>query len=318
MCLWLLLHQCVLSLFTQASHGTFALADDSTCNDDLFSHLTTYLKSPPSTALPNFVFPPPCHLRRQTGDYRNGQKGAIVEFFGWPHKAVAQECAFLAKAGYLGAKLFPPQEQVMSTQPFQNVLNPWYFMYQPVSYRLAGRMGTRDELRATIHTCRALGVRVYADAVVNHMTGGGNDANPHHRNGNGGSCTTWPQKNTSAGAAGSSFYTQDFAYEPGTHTGLPPSQEFPAAMYGPTDFHCERALNSWTDPLDLNGRMTERGTNTLAYGRTPVTTTLSHNTTHVLTAGWLTGLVDLNTEKDNVQERIADYLTDLVGIGFSG
>lgn len=58
-------------------------------------------------------------------------------------------------------------------------------------------------------------------------------------------------------------------------------------MYGPTDFHCERALNSWTDPLDLN-------------------------------AGWLSGLTDLNTEKDNVQERIADYLTDLIGIGFSG
>ena len=30
-------------------------------------------------------------------------------------------------------------------------------------------------------------------------------------------------------------------------------------------------------------------------------------------AGWLTGLVDLNTEKENVQERIADYLTDLIG-----
>lgn len=54
----------------------------------------------------------------------------------------------------------------MSTQPFQNNLNPWYFMYQPVSYRLAGRMGTRDDLRSTIHTCRKLGVRVYADAVV--------------------------------------------------------------------------------------------------------------------------------------------------------
>jgi alpha-amylase len=37
-----------------------------------------------------------------------------------------------------------------------------------------------------------------------------------------------------------------------------------------------------------------------------------------LNAGWLTGLVDLNTERDNVQERIADYLTDLIGIGFSG
>ena len=67
----------------------------------------------------------------------------------------------------------------------------------------------------------------------------------------------------------------------------PPSQEFPAAHLGPTDFHCERSLNSWTDPLALN-------------------------------AGWLDGLVDLNTEKDSVQHRIADYFTDLISIGFSG
>lgn len=33
---------------------------------------------------------------------------------------------------------------------------------------------------------------------------------------------------------------------------------------------------------------------------------------------WLVGLVDLNTEKDYVQQRIADYFTDLLGIGFSG
>jgi alpha-amylase len=32
----------------------------------------------------------------------------------------------------------------------------------------------------------------------------------------------------------------------------------------------------------------------------------------------LSGLVDLNTGKESVRERIADYLTDLIGIGFSG
>lgn len=46
--------------------------------------------------------------------------------------------------------------------------------YQPVSYRLHSRMGTRTELRAMIQTCRSAGVRVYADAVVNHMVGQGN------------------------------------------------------------------------------------------------------------------------------------------------
>jgi hypothetical protein len=34
---------------------------------------------------------------------------------------------------------------------------------------------------------------------------------------------------------------QDFAYTYGNLTNEPPSQEFPAAGYGPLDFHCERS-----------------------------------------------------------------------------
>lgn len=230
-------------------------------------------------------------VEEATGDYRGGQKGAIVEFFMWPHEDVAKECEMLASMGYMGAKLFPAQEQIMSQEPFSGDLNPWYFAYQPVSYRLQGRMGSRDQLRDAISTCRAVGVRMYADAVINHMTGGGNDANPNHRN-PGANCAEWGMKNsslvTSGAASGPSpMYTQSYAYTEGEYSGKPPSQEFPAAHYGPTDFHCERPLNSWNDPLQLN-------------------------------AGWLSGLVDLNTEKENVQDRIADYLTDLLSIGFSG
>ncbi len=38
-------------------------------------------------------------INQPTGDYRNGQKGSIVEFFGWPHADVEQECAILSKLG---------------------------------------------------------------------------------------------------------------------------------------------------------------------------------------------------------------------------
>ena len=175
----------------------------------------------------------------------------------------------------MGVKIYPHQEQVMATEPFQNLLNPWYFMYQPVSYRLNGRMGSRDDLRTLISTCRKLGVRVYADAVVNHMSGGGNDMGLH-RNQAGGTCVKWGNKSSSLGASGPSpYYTQDFAYATKKSNNLPQSNEFPAAGYGPLDFHCERPLNSWDDPLDLN-------------------------------AGWLTGLVDLNTELDKQRTSISD------------
>jgi alpha-amylase len=223
------------------------------------------------------------------GDIRNGQKGAIAEMFGWKHADIGKECEMLGKAGYLGTKFFPVHEQLASTQPYQNEINPWYFMYQPVSYRLQGRGGTRDQLRSAIAACRTYGVRSYADAVVNHMTGSGND-HIDHRNGQAG-CTTWGNKTTSADFNGNgkpSFAaTQGFTFEYNENTQQAPTQEFPGVPYGPLDFHCERALSSWTDPLILN-------------------------------AGWLVGLTDLNTERENVQQRIADYMTDLISIGFAG
>jgi alpha-amylase len=43
-----------------------------------------------------------------------GQKGAIVELFGWPYADIKEECEFLGKAGYMAVKVFPPQESVTS------------------------------------------------------------------------------------------------------------------------------------------------------------------------------------------------------------
>ena len=71
-----------------------------------------------------------------------GQKGAIIEMFGWKDTDIEKECEFIGKQGYLGVKVFPHHEQVLMSSPFKNQMNPWYFMYQPVSYSLNGRMGT--------------------------------------------------------------------------------------------------------------------------------------------------------------------------------
>lgn len=215
----------------------------------------------------------------QVSAHHNGQKGAIVELFGWPYKDIAQECStFLGKAGYMGVKIFPAQEHIETYHYLQNgELNPWYLTYQPVSYRLHSRLGTREELREMIDTCRSNGVRVYADAVVNHMTGSGNDVLTH-RNPAGGSCVHWGAKNASGG---SPYFTHSWTFEPSPFTGERPALEFPAVPYGPADFHCERALSDWGSGFSLN-------------------------------YGWLVGLTDLNTEREYVQQRIADYMTDLI------
>ena len=65
-----------------------------------------------------------------------------------------------------------------------------------LSRPFTGRMGTRDDLRNLIKACRSVGVRVYADAVINHMSGGGNDMALHRRQ-DGSSCTTWGNKSSS-------------------------------------------------------------------------------------------------------------------------
>ena len=63
-------------------------------------------------------------------------------------------------------------------------------------------------------------------------------------------------------------------YMKSNNTGLEPGMEYPSVPYIATDFHCERALNSWTDPFILNN-------------------------------GWLVGLADLDTESEYVRDRIA-------------
>lgn len=63
--------------------------------------------------------------------FSNGQKGAIVELFGWPYADVAQECVFLAKAGYMGVKIWPPTESVWGSHHYEQnkQFRPWYLMY---------------------------------------------------------------------------------------------------------------------------------------------------------------------------------------------
>jgi alpha-amylase len=65
------------------------------------------------------------NLANRPGDFREGKKGAIVELFGWPYKDVEKECELLSKAGYLGIKLYPVHEHIMSTKPESGSVNPW-------------------------------------------------------------------------------------------------------------------------------------------------------------------------------------------------
>ncbi|ELP93157.1 alpha-amylase, putative [Entamoeba invadens IP1] len=213
-------------------------------------------------------------------NYQKGQKGGIVEMFGWPFEDIGKECEFMGKAGWLGVKVYPPQDGVLSfDQPQDNLLNPWYWVYQPVAYKLTSRMGTRAQYREMVKKCRAANVLVYNDMVLNHMSGGGNDVLNHCNGGN-----FWGPKESFTSAP---YYTLGFTYGTDKYTGKINTAEYPGSAYGPLHFHCERSLNSWSDGFIMN-------------------------------AGYLSGLTDLATENDYVRDRIATWIVENLGAGASG
>ena len=63
--------------------------------------------------------------------------------------------------GYV--QVSPPQESIQGTQ--------WWTSYQPVSYKLDSKEGTEAEFKNMVRQCKAAGVGVIADTVINHTTG---------------------------------------------------------------------------------------------------------------------------------------------------
>ncbi len=90
----------------------------------------------------------------------------MVHLFEWKWSDIAKECEnFLGPKGFAAVQVSPPQEHVQGTQ--------WWTRYQPVSYKVESRGGTRAEFANMVTRCKAVGVDIYVDAVINHMTGVG-------------------------------------------------------------------------------------------------------------------------------------------------
>ena len=89
----------------------------------------------------------------------------FVHLFEWNWKDVATECeTFLSQNGYAAVQVSPPNEHITNSE--------WWARYQPVSYVLESRGGTRAEFIDMVERCDAVGVDIYVDAVINHMAAG--------------------------------------------------------------------------------------------------------------------------------------------------
>jgi len=97
-------------------------------------------------------------------------RDVIANLFEWNWNSVAGECTnVLGPDGYGGVQVAPPEESI--SLPANNPSHPWWEVYQPVSYQIASRMGNRAQFGAMVTACHNAGIKVYADAVLNHMTG---------------------------------------------------------------------------------------------------------------------------------------------------
>ncbi|MGV9625054.1 carbohydrate-binding module family 20 domain-containing protein [Streptomyces sp. NPDC003487] len=94
-----------------------------------------------------------------------GNKDVTATLFQWNWNSVAKACTDqLGPAGYGYVEVSPATENIQGSQ--------WWTAYQPVSYKLQNRLGSESDFTNMVNTCHTAGVKVVADAVINHMTAG--------------------------------------------------------------------------------------------------------------------------------------------------
>src|SRR4051812_15909018 len=101
---------------------------------------------------------------RATGHAAAGD--VAVHLFDWRWNDIATECeTVLGPAGVQAVQVSPPNEHSITPS------HDWSERYQPVSYSVEkSRSGTGDEFRSMVSRCKAVGVGIIVDAVINHMT----------------------------------------------------------------------------------------------------------------------------------------------------
>ncbi|KAL7644676.1 UNVERIFIED_CONTAM: hypothetical protein RMT77_004217 [Armadillidium vulgare] len=142
-------------------------------------------------------------------------KQVIVHLFEWKWEDIALECErFLSQNEFCGVQVSPPNENAIITSDYPR---PWWERYQPVSYTLETRSGTREEFIDMVQRCNAVGVRIFVDAVVNDMAAVDREG---------------------LGTAGNSFSgpNQDFPAVPYTEEDFTPRDMCPSGSGGVDDY----------------------------------------------------------------------------------
>lgn len=98
-------------------------------------------------------------------------RSAMVHLFEWKWSDIARECEeFLGPNGFGGVQISPPTENTKVTLDWLSTKRPWWERYQPVSYKLDTRSGSEASFADMTRRCNAVGVRIYPDILLNHMS----------------------------------------------------------------------------------------------------------------------------------------------------
>ncbi|HUN23002.1 MAG TPA: alpha-amylase family glycosyl hydrolase [Anaerolineales bacterium] len=201
-----------------------------------------------------------------------------THLFEWKWTDIAKECEmWLGPKGYKAVQVSPPNNH-RKVQNGSSNNHPWWQRYQPASYELVSRSGTEAEFVDMVNRCAAVGVDIYVDAVINHMSGVTESNNATY---NTYTSFTFPH----TGGSGVSNYSAN-----------------PAGYgrYNTTDFHwytsntsvrCQSAISNYSDLFQVTN--CELGTSGAS-------------------------LDDLDTSSSYVQTEIRSYLNRLVSLGVKG
>nr|APU94147.1 alpha-amylase [Sinonovacula constricta] len=152
-----------------------------------------------------------CGVQAEYTDPHCDGKQTIVHLFEWKWADIALECErFLSKKGFCGVQVSPANEHIYKDSA------PWWQRYQPISYKLQSRSGTEAEFVDMVNRCRAVGVRIYVDVVVNHMAGLGQSG---------------------VGSAGSNFNSDNY--------------DFPGVPFTREHFHPHCEIKNYGDPNEV-------------------------------------------------------------------
>lgn len=137
-------------------------------------------------------------------------RSGIVHLFEWKWDDIAKECEnFLAPNGYAGVQVSPVTENAVIGH------RPWWERYQPISYLMTTRSGNEQQFADMVRRCNDVGVRIYVDMVINHMSAPG----------------------SSIGTGGS--YADANA------------RSYPAVPYGDNDFNYRCSINNYNNPTEV-------------------------------------------------------------------